>query len=92
MISGATRGKGGSGLWRHLLDYKHQNDAVVVGASRGLIETGTKDQIKELTHIGSYASHSKPLHHVHADPAHDWTPDQWADFWKSYENEFSLQK
>ncbi|MFT8922787.1 hypothetical protein [Acetobacter sp.] len=92
MISGATRGKGGSGLWRHLLDYKHQNDAVMVGASRGLIETGTKDQIKELTHIGSYASHSKPLHHVHADPAKDWTPDQWADFWKSYENEFSLQK
>lgn len=92
MISGATRGKGGSGLWRHLLDYKHQNDAVMVGASRGLIETGTKNQIKELTHIGSYASHSKPLHHVHADPAHDWTPDQWADFWKSYENEFSLQK
>ena len=69
MISGATRGKGGSGLWRHLLDYKHQNDAVMVGASRGLIETGTKDQIKELTHIGRYASHSKPLHHVHADPA-----------------------
>ncbi|EFG85954.1 hypothetical protein F1645_10925 [Novacetimonas hansenii] len=92
MISGATRGKGGSGLWRHLLDYKRQNDAVMVGASRGLIETGTKDQIKELTHIGSYASHSKPLHHVHADPAKDWTPDQWADFWKSYENEFSLQK
>ncbi|MDE7548867.1 hypothetical protein PY793_12865 [Acetobacter fabarum] len=92
MISGATRGKGGSGLWRHLLDYKRQNDAVMVGASRGLIETGTKDQIKELTHIGSYASHSKPLHHVHADPAKDWTPDQWADFWKFYENEFSLQK
>ena len=92
MISGATRGKGGSGLWRHLLDYKRQNDAVMAGASRGLIETGTKDQIKELTHIGSYASHSKPLHHVHADPAKDWTPDQWADFWKSYENEFSLQK
>ncbi|WP_373635190.1 hypothetical protein, partial [Komagataeibacter xylinus] len=92
MISGATRGKGGSGLWRHLLDYKRQNDAVMVGASRGLIETGTKDQIKELTTIGSYASHSKPLHHVHADPAHDWTSDQWADFWQDYENEFFLQK
>ncbi|MCH4024854.1 MAG: hypothetical protein LKG96_07760 [Acetobacter fabarum] len=92
MISGATRGKGGSGLWRHLLDYKRQNDAVMVGASRGLIETGTKDQIKELTSIGRYASHSKPLHHVHADPAKDWTSDQWADFWQDYENEFSLQK
>ncbi|MFT8700603.1 MAG: hypothetical protein ABF802_06370 [Acetobacter orientalis] len=92
MISGATRGKGGSGLWCHLLDYKRQNDAVMVGASRGLIETGTKDQIKELTTIGRYASHSKPLHHVHADPAKDWTPDQWADFWQDYENEFSLQK
>lgn len=92
MISGATRGKGGSGLWRHLLDYKRQNDAVMVGASRGLIETGTKDQIKELTTIGRYASHSKPLHHVHAGPAKDWTPDQWADFWQDYENEFSLQK
>ncbi|NHN82588.1 hypothetical protein [Acetobacter lovaniensis] len=64
----------------------------MVGASRGLIETGTKDQIKELTTIGSYASHSKPLHHVHADPAHDWTSDQWADFWQDYENEFFLQK
>lgn len=92
MISGATRGKGGSGLWRHLLDYKRQNDAVMVGASRGLIETGTKNQIKELTTIGRYASHSKPLHHVHADPAKDWTPDQWADFWQDYEKEFSLQK
>lgn len=92
MIGGATRGKGGSSLWRHLRDDKKQNDATFAGASRGLVQQGITDQIKELTSIGRYASHSKPLYHVHADPAKDWTAQEWEAYWQDYEKEFSLTK
>ncbi|MCP1214447.1 hypothetical protein, partial [Acetobacter okinawensis] len=92
MIGGATRGKGGSNLWRHLRNDKKQNDATFAGASRGLVQQGITDQIKELTSIGRYASHSKPLYHVHADPAKDWTAQEWEVYWQDYEKEFSLTK
>ncbi|QHC35122.1 hypothetical protein [Komagataeibacter xylinus] len=92
MIGGATRGKGGYNLWRHLRDDKKQNDATFAGASRGLVQQGITDQIKELTNIGRYASHSKPLYHVHADPAKDWTAQEWEAYWQDYEKEFSLTK
>ncbi|WP_395495216.1 hypothetical protein [Acetobacter sp. KSO5] len=92
MIGGATRGKGGSNLWRHLRDAKKQNDATFAGASRGLVQQGITDQIKELTSIGKYASHSKPLYHVHADPAKDWTAQEWQAYWQDYEKEFFLTK
>ncbi|KAA8388030.1 hypothetical protein FKW31_02420 [Acetobacter sp. DmW_136] len=92
MIEGATRGKGGYNLWRHLRDDKKQNDTTLAGASRGLVQQGITDQIKELTSIGRYASHSKPLYHVHADPAKDWTAQEWEAYWQDYEKEFSLQK
>lgn len=92
MIGGASRGKGDYNLWHHPRDDKKQNDATFAGASNGLVQQGITDQIKELTNIGRYASHSKLLYHIHVDPAKDWAPQEWEVYWQDYEKEFSLEK
>lgn len=92
MIGGATRGRGGPALGRHLADFKKQNEQIYAGASRGLVSESITDQVRELTEIGKYSSNSKPLYHVHADPSISYTNAQWKKYWQDFEKEFHLQK
>lgn len=92
MIGGATRGRGGSGLGRHLADTKKQNDITRMGLSRGLVTDDIKSQIRELTDIVSHSGHSKPIYHVHADPSIHYSESQWSKYWQDFEKEFGLEK
>ena len=92
MISGATRGKGGPGLARHLADVARNNDETRLGASRGLIRFGLPDQVEELAELVAHVRHAMPILHIHADPARPWTIKQWRLYRTSMELEFGLQK
>lgn len=91
MIIGATLGRGGIHLANHLNDHKQQNDQTLPGPSRGLVSTGIRDGIRELTDLISHARANQPLLHAHANPGKEWNADQWAYYWTLYEKEFSLQ-
>ena len=92
MIAGATRGAGGPALGRHLANAE-KNERVVVLESRGLVSVGIRDQIAELTRLGSHARTRTPLYHVHASPPPDrpWTPDERTEYWRAFEQEFGLE-
>lgn len=51
--------------------------------------------MRELERLQSHARTSRPIHHVHADPPPDLTPEQAAivleRFWSLYEAEFGLE-
>ena len=91
MIIGATRGRGGPALARHLCDAKMANDATRTGASRGLVRWGVHDQVEELTGLAAHARHAAPLYHVHANPEGKWPEATWQDFWSLFEEEFGLK-
>lgn len=92
MIGGATRGAGGRALGAHLADAKAQNELTREGASRGLVSTGIRDQVRELGEVASHARSARPLYHVHADPAGAWSEGQWDRYWRAFEEEFGLSK
>ena len=97
MMGGATRGRGGRALGRHLADLRpaasRHNESVRLGASRGLMTDGIVGQIDELTALVSHARTKQPLYHVHADPPADvtWSEAQWTRFWELHEREFGLE-
>lgn len=93
MIAGATKGRGGSALAHHLADSKQHNEVTLPGLYRGLVSTGIRNQVKELTGIVSHARSNSPLLHTHANPdaSREWTDGEWLDWWQSYEDEFGLQ-
>nr|WP_279185323.1 hypothetical protein [Acetobacter syzygii] len=93
MIAGATKGRGGSALAHHLADSKQHNEVTLPGLYRGLVSTGIRNQVKELTDIVSHARSNSPLLHTHANPdaSREWTDGEWLDWWQSYEDEFGLQ-
>ena len=92
MISGATRGAGGRALGAHVANAEH-NEEVRMGPSRGLVSETIRDQVAELTELGSHARTRRPLYHVHLDPHpdHDWTVAQRERYWQQFEQEFGLQ-
>ena len=92
MIAGATRGAGGPALGRHLAN-AGMNEAVIVGESRGLVSEGIRDQVAELTRLGSHARTQAPVYHVHADPpeGRPWDHADRARYWKLFEKEFGLE-
>ena len=90
MLSGATRGRGGPALARHLADVKRQNDVTRPGSSRGLVTAGIADQVREITDMAAHARSRRPLYHVHADPARQWSEDKWAAYWNDIETEFRI--
>ena len=92
MIAGATRGRGGLALARHLADVGRQNASTCLGASRGLVRFGVIDQVEELSELVAHVRHVQPILHMHADPAGPWTAEQWDEFWASVELEFRLEK
>ena len=90
MLSGATRGRGGPALARHLADVRGQNESTRPGTSRGLVSSGIADQVRELTDVAAHARSRRPLYHVHADPAHRWSEPEWDAYWQDVESEFRL--
>ncbi|MDE8346703.1 MAG: hypothetical protein POH28_11110 [Acidocella sp.] len=93
VISGATRGPGGTALGRHLADRRstRQNDGALLGATRGIISEDIEAAIAELTRICSHARSKQPLYHVHLDPQLPWTEQQYARYWQLFEKEFGFQ-
>jgi hypothetical protein len=93
VISGATRGRGGAALGRHLADRRRarQNEDVRRGATRGIVSEEIEAAIAELTRIVSHARSKQPLYHVHLDPELPWTEQQHERYWQLLEGEFELQ-
>ena len=93
MISGATRGAGGSALGRHLSN-AGMNEAVRAGDSRGLVSIGIEEQVAELTRLGSHAMTNASLYHVHVDPpeGQPWSEDERNRYWDMFEQEFGLER
>ena len=93
VISGATRGRGGPALGRHLADRRRvrQNEAVRLGAARGIVSEGIEEAVGELTRIVSHARSKQPLYHVHLDPELPWTKQQHERYWRLFEEEFGFR-
>ena len=93
MISGATRGAGGRALGAHVANAE-ANEEVRMGPSRGLVTDTIRDQVAELTELGSHARTRQPLYHVHLDPHpdHEWTDAQRERYWQRFEREFGLER
>jgi hypothetical protein len=93
VISGATRGRGGVALGRHLADRRRvrQNDEVRLGATRGIVSEDIEAAIAELTRIASHARSKEPLYHVHLDPELPWSEQQRERYWQLFEEEFGFQ-
>ena len=93
VISGATRGRGGPALGRHLADRRRvrQNEEVRLGATRGIVSEDIEAAIAELTRIASHARSKEPLYHVHLDPELPWTEQQHERYWQLFEEEFGFQ-
>jgi hypothetical protein len=89
MISGATRGRGGSALGGHLAKGEARP-----GESRGLISESIKDQVAELTKLASRAENKRPLYHCFARPPEgaEWRAEDFKNFWEKFEAEFGLGK
>lgn len=94
MISGATRGSGGSALGAHLADAKQLNERTELGLSRGLVSDTIRSQIVELTDLSSHSRAARPLYHLHADPPPGaaWTESTWQRYWFLTEQEFDLER
>lgn len=90
MISGATRGSGGSALARHLLS-RRGGQTVRVLPARHLAGENLPDQIAELVAVSAHGSTSRPIHHLHVDPPSGSDATFIAKtFLRHYEAEFGL--
>jgi hypothetical protein len=92
MISGATRGAGGKALGGHLASFSH-NENVELIESRGLFSDNIKDQIAELTSMGSHARTKTPIYHLHVDPPKDrpFTAEEFQTYKERIDKEFKLE-
>ena len=91
MISGATRGAGGSALGAHVASMRGGQD-VRMGASRGLVSETIRDQVAELTDLVSHSRSRRPIYHVHADPppGAKFSEAAWGRYWDRFEAELGL--
>lgn len=94
IISGATQGRGGAALGRHLADRRQepQNEVARLGATRKILATDIEAAIDELTLIASHARSKKTIYHVHVDPQASWTLAQYSRYWQLFEREFGLER
>lgn len=94
VISGATLGRGGRALARHLADRRSEqhNEETRLGSSRGLLSETIEEAVIELTHITSHARSSQVIYHVHLDPETPWTDEQRNRYWTMFEDEFGFDK
>ncbi len=91
MIIGATKGRGGNYLARHL-EKTEENESVLLTNRRGLSDKfDIYNSVSELTKLASSSKSKRPLLHVHYDPSKLYSEDEWVYLFKEYENEFKLQ-
>ena len=92
MIGGATRGAGGHALGDHLAEVAGNKEVRELDG-RGLIASGIRAQVAELTRLGAHARTRTPLYHVHADPPADrpWSDEERVRYWQAFEAEFGFQ-
>jgi hypothetical protein len=92
MISGATQGSGGMALGNHLASFAHNEDVTLL-QSRGLFSDNIKDQIDELTCMGSHARTRTPIYHLHVDPPKDkpFSPEEFQKYKDLIDKEFRLE-
>lgn len=91
MITGSTKGRGGTVLARYLADERKGNDFTELGESRKLVSETIEDQIIELSDIVSHVRSNDPLFHVHANPSFNYSDSQWSTYWDIFEKEFGLE-
>src|ERR1035437_4111079 len=91
ILSGATRGKGGPSLARHLLSQKKGNRILYPIEPRGLVAEGLAEQIEELSGGAITRRTDKAIYHVHFDPV-IWNETVRTAFWAHFESEFDLSE
>lgn len=84
MISGATRGKGGDALARHLAK---GGEAI---EPRHLGGESLKDQLRGLVAGAAHGRTDRPVYHVHCDPIGPDANQMRARYWELFEKEFGL--
>ncbi len=90
MIAGATRGKGGGALARHLTSRAKGQRSELVDV-RGLSASTTREALDELVASSAHGRTDRPVHHLHVDPPHGWDRAEVRDaFLRRYEEEFGL--
>jgi Large polyvalent protein-associated domain 7 len=90
MLSGETRGQGGSALARHLLSSK-DGQTVRQFAARHLAASDLGAQLRELVAGAANGRTDRPVWHVHADPPLGWDrPEVIRSFLHNLETEFGL--
>lgn len=89
MISGATSGRGGGALGRHLAR-DVPGEASRPGEARGLLSEGTRERVRELTDIASPSRSKAALYHTFLSPGLPLTEGQWSEYWERIEREFGL--
>lgn len=90
MIAGATRGKGGKALARHLTSQKGQTSELV--DVRFLSADTTPDALDELVSGSLHGRTDRPVHHLHVDPPEGFDNRESRDHYLNlYEEEFGLQ-
>jgi hypothetical protein len=94
MISGATRGRGGPDLAKHLADRRPRphNEKATLGESRSILSEDIESAVIELTRITSHSRSKKPIYHVHLDPEYLISLEQRCRYWDLFEAEFNLDQ
>lgn len=91
MIAGATRGRGGRHLWRHLLKTDGGQQVALLPA-RYLSATDLPHQLQELVASASHGRTDQAVYHVHVDPpAGCDVKAVISTFAMEFEKEFGLQ-
>lgn len=89
MIQGAINGRGGEALARHLT-CTNENEVLEVLPARCVVADNMSKQLRELEARSSHGRTTKPIHHLHVDPATEWSEAQYARHLELYEQEFCL--
>lgn len=91
MLAGATRGKGGRGLSRHLSSTT-SGQVVRILENRHLDSVNVRDALRELVAGSAHGRTDRPVHHIHVDPPIGAESEALFDRWcELYEHEFGLQ-
>lgn len=85
MISGATRGRGGDKLARHLMKGGQAIEPRHLGGE------DLKEQLRGLVAGASHGRTGRPVYHVHCDPVGDQAEQMRTRFFELFESEFGLE-
>lgn len=91
MILKSSQRANAASLADHLTN-AHDNERVRVLSSRDLVRGDDVHlALAEMNAISKGTRCTQHLHHVMMNPDRDMTPDQWAQAWEAYEQEYGLE-